>query len=62
MIMTREMAAEYLVVSVATIDNWTKGKPYLPFIKLGNSIRYRAKDLETFLDGKVTARDNEVPA
>lgn len=51
-LMTREEAAEYLSLSVWTL--WrlrSEGK--LPFVKIGNQIRFRQRDLDEFVERNV---------
>jgi hypothetical protein len=49
-LLTRKEAAAYLGVSVACLAAWAcyKRQP-LPYIKLGNMVRYRMRDLEGFV-------------
>ena len=43
-------AAEYLHLSVRTLQGWrVKGSP-LTFIKVGRAVRYRLTDLEAFVE------------
>ena len=47
---TPAFAAEYLGVNVRTLSNWRSTKRYhLPYIKIGQVIRYRMVDLDDFL-------------
>ena len=47
--MKAEQAASYLNFSVKTIRNWTSEGKLKP-TKIGNTVRYRKKDLDKFLD------------
>jgi excisionase family DNA binding protein len=43
--------AEILGVSASTLARWRRtGDPDLPFLRLGGGIRYRASDIEAFLE------------
>ena len=46
-----EDLAELLGVAPSTLARWRRtGDPDLPYVRLGNRIRYRASDIEKFLD------------
>ena len=46
-----KQAAEYLGISEGTLAVWRTNKTYpIPYIKVGNRIRYRQEDLEKWLD------------
>jgi excisionase family DNA binding protein len=46
-----DQVAEILGVSPSTLARWRQtGEPDLPYLRLGGRIRYRASDLEEFLD------------
>ncbi len=47
-LLTRQQLAEYLKVNVRTIDNYRKLHG-LPFLKVGNSVRFRIIDVEKWL-------------
>jgi excisionase family DNA binding protein len=50
-LLTRIQAAEYLGVRAGTLASWAcTGRQALPFIRVGNRIRYRRSDLEAFLE------------
>jgi len=45
-----QRAADWLGVSVKTLQTWRCRRPdLLPFVKVGRSVRYRAADLEKFV-------------
>lgn len=49
-LLTREETAEYLRVPVTTIDTWRhRGNPAIPFIKVGDTVKYHLEDLEKWL-------------
>lgn len=53
-LMTPEEVAEYLSVSVETLNVWRCTKRYnLPYIKAGRLVRYREQDLETFVTSRM---------
>ena len=50
-LMTETEAANMLGLEPQTLSNWRCTKRYpLPFIRCGRSIRYRALDIENFLE------------
>lgn len=45
-----EQAADYLQVSVRTLDVWRCTRRYpIPFVKIGSRVRYRRADLDAWL-------------
>ena len=42
--------AEYLKMSVASVRRWRLFRTGPKFVKIGAAVRYRRKDLETWLD------------
>lgn len=53
-LMTPAEVAEYLSVSVETLNVWRCTKRYnLPYIKAGRLVRYREQDLETFVTSRM---------
>ncbi len=60
-LMTRKEAAEYLGVATGTLANWQcSGLRRLPFLKLGRHIRYRAHDLDAWIEASVQNRTDAV--
>ncbi len=52
-LMTREQAAEYLDLKAQTFACWAvSGKYNLPFIRVGNSVRYRKSSLDKWLESR----------
>lgn len=50
-LITPEEAAELLGVEVQTLAVWrTTGRYELPFVKVGRSVRYKAADLEKWIE------------
>lgn len=50
-LLTEREAAERLGVSPGTLSNWRSARLVkLPFLRLGRTVRYRARDIERFLD------------
>jgi excisionase family DNA binding protein len=48
-----KQAADYLGVSVGTLEVWRCNKRYpLPFIKVGRLVKYRKSDLDAFLESR----------
>jgi len=48
-LLTKAEAAEYLHLSLATIDRLIKSRD-LPHIKVGKKVLFRIRDLEAFID------------
>lgn len=53
-LMTPEQVAEYLGVSVETLNVWRCTKRYnLPYVKAGRLVRYRLQDVEAFVASRL---------
>ncbi len=53
-LMTPEEVADYLAVSVETLNVWRSTKRYnLPYVKAGRLVRYRMQDLEAFVTSRM---------
>ena len=52
-----EDVAELLGVPVATLANWRASGKGPPYLRVGRHVRYRATDVETWIDSQV--RDPE---
>ena len=50
-IMTAEEVAKYIGFSKKTIRNWTSERK-IPYVKLGNAVRYRKTQIDNWLDAK----------
>lgn len=48
-VMTVQQAAEYLGLAVSTLNKWRCHGGGPVFIKMGRAVRYRAEDLEAFV-------------
>ena len=58
-LLTETEAAERLVVAPRTLTKWRcTASQSLPFIRVGRRIRYRASDVEAYLEGR-TVHPNE---
>lgn len=51
-IMTVGQAASYLGLAVSTLNKWRCHGGGPVFIKMGRAVRYRAEDLDAFMDGR----------
>ncbi len=50
-LLTRPQAADYLGVKVQTLAAWScLGRYDLPMVRVGRLVRYRLRDLETFIE------------
>lgn len=53
-LMTPEQVAEYLGVSIETLNVWRCTKRYnLPYVKAGRLVRYRIEDIEAFVTSRM---------
>jgi len=58
-LLTEAQTAEYLSVSVFTLQRWRSEKRYdLPFIKLGKLIRYRIEHLDAWLESHTVTNES----
>ena len=49
-LVTSRETADWIRVSLATLEDWRrKGRPYLPFLRVGNRVRYRESEILKFL-------------
>lgn len=52
-LLSPQQAAEYLGVSVNTLEVWRSTKRYnIPFIKVGRLVKYRKTALDAFLESR----------
>lgn len=57
-LLTRKEAAAYLGVTVACLAAWaTYKRQPLPYIKLGNMVRYRLRDLEKLIEVQMVTKN-----
>ncbi len=53
-LLTPDQVADYLGVSVETLNVWRCTKRYnLPYIKAGRLVRYRLQDVEAFIASRM---------
>jgi excisionase family DNA binding protein len=58
--MTTAEAAEYLGVRPQTLSVWRSNKRYpIPFIKVGQGVRYRKSDLDAWLESRTVKPQSE---
>jgi excisionase family DNA binding protein len=54
-----KQAADYLGVSVGTLEVWRSTKRYpLPYVKVGRLVKYRQADLDAFLESRTVGADS----
>lgn len=52
-LLNRKQAAEFLGISVGTLEVWAATKRYnLPYIKVGRLANYRLSDLQQFIESR----------
>ena len=51
-LLTENEAAALLKVQPATLATWrVRGRPNLPFVRVGRCVRYRQQDISAFIEG-----------
>lgn len=59
-LLTSAEAAEVLAIAKHTLENWrTTGERALPFVRIGNQVRYRMSELETFVEANTFGSTSE---
>lgn len=62
-LLTEDEAAALLKVQPATLATWrVRGRPHLPFVRVGRCVRYRPQDIGAFIEGHLHRSAGEVPA
>ncbi|MCC6297094.1 MAG: helix-turn-helix domain-containing protein [Pseudomonadales bacterium] len=50
-LLTEDEAAQLLKIQPATLACWrVKGRPHLPFVRVGRCVRYRRQDILVFIE------------
>jgi len=50
-LLTEGEAAQLLKIQPATLATWrVKGRPHLPFVRVGRCVRYRRQDILAFIE------------
>jgi excisionase family DNA binding protein len=61
--LSRTEAAEFLGVKAQTLAFWAMtGRHNLPFVKVGNSVKYRLADLEAWLASRTATSNAQLAA
>lgn len=56
-LLNRKQAANYLGITASTLAIWASVKRYnLPYIKIGSLVKYRRKDLDTFIASRTVQK------
>lgn len=51
-LLTEDEAAALLNIQPATLATWrVRGRPNLPFVRVGRCVRYRRQDISAFIEG-----------
>ena len=62
-LLTEDEAAALLKVQPATLATWrVRGRPNLPFVRVGRCVRYRQQDLIAFINSQVRQSTSEASA
>jgi len=59
-LLTAKRCAELLGVTETTLGRWRDSKKHLPYLRVGNRIRYCLEDVEAYLKSTTTAFSEEV--
>lgn len=53
-LLTEDEAAHLLKIQPATLATWrVKGRPNLPFVRVGRCVRYRLQDILAFIESRL---------
>ena len=59
-LLTEAQAAEYLNISIRTLQAWRVQGGGPRYSKLGRSVRYRQRDLDAFVEAHLTSSTSQV--
>ena len=54
-VLTKQEAAEYLKVSLVTLDTWRKGTVLIPYT-VGRKVQYNIRDIDKLLENRVSGK------
>ncbi|MCK4858079.1 MAG: helix-turn-helix domain-containing protein [candidate division Zixibacteria bacterium] len=52
MFLTKKELAEYLGISIFTIDSWVSERREIPFVKMGKRVMFEMGDVLSWVDAK----------
>lgn len=58
-LMTEKAAAEYLGISIRTLQAWRVRGGGVRFVKMGKAVRYRPQDLEAWVEAHMCGSTSE---
>lgn len=59
-LLTEDEAAQLLKIQPATLATWrVKGRPNLPFVRVGRCVRYRRQDILAFIEGHLSSHTGQ---
>ena len=59
-LLTEDEAAQLLKIQPATLATWrVKGRPNLPFVRVGRCVRYRRQDILAFIEGHLASHTGQ---
>ena len=59
-LLTEDEAASLLKIQPATLATWrVKGRPNLPFVRVGRCVRYRRQDILAFIEGHLASHTGQ---
>lgn len=62
-LLTEDEAASLLKIQPATLATWrVRGRPHLPFVRVGRCVRYRRQDIAAFIVGHMAGGPGAVSA
>ena len=59
-LLTQLQAAEILQVELGTLENWRSAGRGPSFVKVGRLVRYRAEDLEAWINANLKKNDRQL--
>ncbi|HEV2153009.1 helix-turn-helix domain-containing protein [Bradyrhizobium sp.] len=58
-LLTEDIAAEILSISIRTLQSWRPRQAGPPFVQVGRAVRYRRRDLIAWIDANTCCRLSE---
>ena len=59
-LLTEDEAAALLKLQPATLATWrVRGRPHLPFVRVGRCVRYRPQDISAFIEGHLASHTGQ---
>ena len=62
LLLTEVQAAEFLNLSVRTLQSWRVSGSKIPFVRCGRAVRYKIRDLRAWIDANTVSSTSEADA